>query len=586
MRTLRQNQRSGAWPWLKQPGLTAVAIITLALGACANTVISIVIAKNPPEMAQAIAQRLPLLAMMGKVVLFIACVSAAVLLLARGAARERDLAARVASGVGRGGSRAPLLIEGALVGLAGGGGGALLAQWALYVLQALSPPAWTQFNQIKIDARELGSALLTTVIVGLLFGLLLVWQASRIKRSPNDGAGAGRQMNRALNHACGALVILATALALTLMTCGGLLAKSFAHWRMVDPGFIVDDRMIVATALRADKYGSPEKRKIFFNQLLERLRELPGAQITDLGSEAPLSDNNYFALLFIADGWRAPGAREGRFPIHRFVNPEYFKSAGIELTQGRIFTAQDTGAAAPVVIINEAMARRYWPDASPVGRRLVALDEKVSREIVGVIRNDGASTHSAAGQSEIFLPDSQASLPPRFISVRADAVLGSVASETHEAVKAIDRGIHVRDISPRLPDLLAPERFKLILFGAIGVLALLLTPVGLYGLTAYIGAQSASASGFQAPGEAPFLDVRKLIMSQGLKLAMVGIIIGLGFSFAMSRVLGGMLYGVSLTDPLTFALMAALLGAALMLACYMQARRATKVYPVAALKRD
>jgi len=585
MRTLRQYQLSGSWPWLKQPGLTAVAIIALSLGAGANTVVSILIAKNPPEMAQAIAQRLPLLAVMGKVVLFIACVSAALLLLARGATRKRDLATRVASGVGRGGSRAPLLIEGALVGLAGWGGGALLAQGALYALLALSPPAWTQFNQIRLGASEIGSTLLATVVVGLLLGLLLVWQASRIERTPNDGAGAGRQMNRALNLACGALVILATALALTLMTCGALLAKSFAHWRMIDPGFIVDDRMIVATALRADKYGSPEKRKVFFDQLLERLRELPGAQITDFSSEAPLSDNNYFALLFIADGWRPPGVRVGQVPVHHFVNPEYFKSAGIEITQGRIFTAQDTGATAPVVIINEAMARRYWPDANPVGRRLVAPDEKLTREIVGVIRNVGASTHSAA-QSEMFLPDSQASLPPRFISVRADADLRSVASETHEAVKAIDRGIHVRDIPPRLPDLLAPERFKLMLFGAFGVLALLLTPVGLYGLMSYIGAQRARASGFQSLGEPPALDVRKLIMSQGLKLAMVGIIIGSGFSFAMSRVLGGMLYGVSLTDPLAFALTAALLGAALLLACYMQARRATKVDPVAALKRD
>jgi hypothetical protein len=260
---------------------------------------------------------------------------------------------------------------------------------------------------------------------------------------------------------------------------------------------------------------------------------------------------------------------------HHFVSPEYFKSAGIELTQGRIFNAEDTSAAALVVIINEAMARRYWPDESPIGRRLVAPADKVSREIVGVVRNAGATTQPGADQPEVFLPDLQASLPPRFISVRADTDLNTVTSETHKAVKAIDRGIHVGDIPPRASDLLAPERFKLVLFGAFSVLALLLAPVGLYGLMSYAVAQRALASGFQMAREAPARGVRKMIMSQGLKMAVVGIIIGLGISFAMSRVLGGMVYGVSLTDPLTFALMAALLGTTLLLACYLPARRAT-----------
>jgi putative ABC transport system permease protein len=393
-------------------------------------------------------------------------------------------------------------------------------------------------------------------------------------------------MNRVLNRACGALVILATALALTLMICGGLLAKSFAHSRLVDPGLIVDDRMIVVTALRTDKYGSPEKRKAFFDQLLERLRRLPGVEMTDVGSEAPLSDNNYFALLFLTEGRRTPVPREGRFTTHHFVSPEYFKSAGIELTQGRIFTSQDTSAAAPVVIINEAMARRFWPDASPIGRRLVAPDDKVSREIVGVVRNVSASTQAGADKAEMLLPDSQASLPPRFISVRAETDLYSVTSETHQAVKAIDRGIHVGDIPPRLPDLLAPERFKLALFGAFSVLALLLAPVGLYGLMSYAVAEGKLTSGFQLAREAPARDVRKMIMSQGLKLAIVGIIIGLGISFAMSRVLGGQVYGVSLTDPLTFALTAALLGTTLLLACYLPARRAAKVNSMVELRRE
>ena len=573
-----QDLRLGIRLLWKNRGFTAIAAISLALGIGANTAVSIVIAENPPGI------QLGILDVMGKVVLLIACVSVAALLLARGVTCEQDLPAGVASDVGRGASRLPLLTECALVALAGGIGGALLSQLGFKGLMAFSPPVQTQFNQIKLGGRMLGSTLLTAVIIGLLFGLLLILQASLIKRMTKGASGAARRMNQAMNLACGGLVILATALALTLMICGGLLAKSFAHSRLVDPGFIVDDRMIVATALRTDKYGSPEKRKVFFDQLLERLRRLPGVQMTDVSNESPLSDNTYFALLFLIEGGRAPAPREGRGAAHHFVSPEFFKSPGIELTQGRIFTPQDTSASTPVVIINEAMARRYWPDKGLIGRRLIAPGDKVSREIVGVVRNVSAPTQAGVDQLEMFLPDSQASLPPRFISVRAETDLNSVTSETHKAVKSIDRGIHVGDIPPRLPDLLAPERFKLVLFGALSVLALLLAPVGLYGLMSYAVAERTRTSGFQMTREAPARDVRKMIMSRGLKLAMAGIIIGLGISFAMSRVLGGQVYGVSLTDPLTFALMAALLGMTLFLVCYLRARQATKVDPMVALR--
>jgi len=359
--------------------------------------------------------------------------------------------------------------------------------------------------------------------------------------------------------------------------------KSFAHLRTADPGLNIDDTVMIATALRTDKYGSPAQREPFFAQLRERLRHLPGLQIEDFTNSFPLSDNQYFAVLFSIEGHSPAAQSTGRSFDYQTVSPEGLKSLGLRLTQGRMFTGRDTHTSTPVVILNQALARRYWPAENPIGERLIAPGDKFSREVVGIVSNGGAAEPN---QPQMFVPAAQAHLPSRFVTVRAQVPLLGLTAEVHKAVKAIDRGIHISDLLKRQTDVTTDDRFlraMLVMFAALG---LLLAPLGLYGVLSFSVAQRTPEFGIRLALGAQARDVLKLVLRQGLKLALAGIMFGLGMAFMVSRVMSGMLFGVGNVDPLTLVVNAVLLTAVALLACWIPARRATKVDPMIALRTE
>jgi putative ABC transport system permease protein len=303
----------------------------------------------------------------------------------------------------------------------------------------------------------------------------------------------------------------------------------------------------------------------------------------------PLSDAGLFALTFKAEGSTQPANFEDTFASFLVVTPDYFKSMGIQVAQGRPFNAQDAEGATPVVIVNEELARRYWPNESPIGKRLSSPLDKSTREIVGVVKTVKSQGLAADTSQEMFLPYRQVALTPSMLTLRAGANTAGLVSAVRSEVKALDPDLPLYDIKmmeERLADSVAKQRFTLVLFGVFAATALLLAAVGMFGVMNYAVTQRTHEIGVRMALGARRLDTLKLILRQGLILTLVGVAIGLAGALALTRLMSGMLYGLSATDPLTFAGVSALLTAVALLACLIPARRATKVDPMVALRYE
>jgi predicted permease len=531
-------------------------------------------------------QMLALLVAVG-FVLLIACANVANLLLARSATREKEIAIRASLGAGRWRIARQLLSESMLLAVIGGAVGLSLAYGLVALLVSFSPQGTPRLDEIGVDIRALGYAMAITVLTGLLFGTAPVWQLFKadLNQSLRDG-GKGLHVARSGRRALSALVVAETALALTLLVGAGLLIRSFIRLQRVDPGF--NPRNVLTAVMTLPLAIYPERNQIapFYGQLLESVKTLPGVQSAAAVSSLPLAGFDSDAG-FVIEGRPAPQPDQRPVAWISSVSPDYFRTMGMRLIAGREFTEYDNENAARVVIISEATARRHFPNEVPIGKRIGNGRPDGWREIVGVTADVKHFGLNQDARVSMFFPHRQQPARRMVVVARTAAEPMSLSSALRGAVASMDKNLAVSNISPMeeiTAQSIGQERFTLLLLGLFSALALLLAVAGIYGVMSYAVAQRTHEIGVRVTLGAQTRDVLKLVVTQGMTLVLAGAGIGLASAFALTRFIRGLLFGVSATDPMTYVGVAALLALVALVACYVPARRASKVDPMIALR--
>jgi len=526
-------------------------------------------------------------------VLLIACANVANLSLSKAAARRKELALRSALGAARGRIARQMLTEGVLLSVIGGALGALLAVWGTGALIAFVPEGIPRLAEAGVDWRVLGFTLALSVLTGLLFGLAPAWQAARLDLNEILKEG-GRGSTGARARARSLLVVAEIALALVLLVGAGLMIRSFRSLQQVETGFTAKQLLTMNFALTVtpDEAG---KARVFLDQLEDRLRRLPGVQAAAISNGLPFAgavEDSFFLA-----GENTTDPRAAKIAVVYLTSPDYLQAMGIRLLRGRYFTPQDRADSAPVAVIDETLARKHFPHTDPLGQRLTDLDVEPA-EIVGVVGHvkHAGLVGEAPVENQIYLPLAQVPPPklPRVagrlnLLVRTTGdPLGVVAAVRGQAqaLNANQPIYNARTMEQIVAGSIAGDRFSLALFALFAGLALALATVGVYGVMSNTVGQRTHEIGVRLALGAQPRRVLRLILNQGLRLTLIGIGAGLLVSFALTRLMQRLLYGVSPTDPLTFAGVALLLTLTALLACWIPARRATKVDPLIALRSE
>jgi putative ABC transport system permease protein len=532
-----------------------------------------------------------LLVLLGAVgfVLLIACANVANLMLARATARSKEIAIRAALGASRGRVIRQLLTESLLLATAGGAVGLLLGYWGVDLIVAVSPPGTPRLAEIGMDRQVLVFTLAISLLTGLLFGLAPALQASKpdLNDALKEGGRGGSDGSR-LSRMRGMLVVAEVALSLVVLIGAGLLVKSFMRLQDVKPGFNPANLLIFSVSLPGKDYGEAAGRRQFWEQLIHRLESLPGVEGIALANDLPIQGDDTTSYPTI-DGRDAANA-DDRFLMGRHViNAEYFKTLGVPLLKGREFAPSDTEGAPLVTIINETAARRIWPDEDAIGKRLKFGDQNSPwLEVVGVVADVKHNGLDAEPSLETYSPYLQETYPYMSVAVRSPDPTSLVAAVRGE-VQAInkDQPIHgVTTMDKILSESVAPRRFSTVLFALFAAVAMLLAAVGIYGVMSYAVTQRTREIGIRMALGANHKDVVGMIVAQGMKPAAFGIILGFGAAFLLTRLMASLLYGVSATDPVTFAAISLLLAVVALAANYVPARRAARVDPMIALRYE
>lgn len=538
------------------------------------------------------AMRSSLLILLGAVafVLLIACANVANLLLARATVRQKEIAVRAALGASRWRIIRQLLTESVLLSLIGGGIGLLLSLWLTKLLIALSPPNSPRFDEIRPDARVFAFTLGLTLITGLIFGLAPALQASRIdlnerlKEGGRSGGGASHNRVRSL------MMVSEIALSFMLLVGAGLLIKSFMHLRDVSPGFNPANVLSVRVAIPGAKYAQGEPRAQVLRQMTERIKSLPGVQSAGAVLSLPLGGDTFNVdRSYIREG-RPATPEESGGAAYLVATPDYFPTLNIPLVRGRGFTDQDTEQTTKVVVVNESMARLLWPGESPVGKHIIIWrDEKFPREIVGVVGDTKPSLDVEAGP-QMYVPYAQDSnWTGMSLVVRTSGEPTSLTAAVRNEIRQVDKGIpifNVKTMNEVLAISVGPRRTPMLLLTAFAGVALLLAMIGIYGVTSYHVTQRTQEIGIRMALGAQMRDVVKLVLKGGIALSLIGIGLGLVGAFALTRLLESLLFGVKPTDIATFIVVSLALLFTALVACYLPARRATKVDPLVALRYE
>jgi len=526
-------------------------------------------------------------------VLLIACANVANLLLARASARQREMAIRAALGASRWRVIRQLLSESLLLSTLGGLVGLLLAFWCTNLIKASTSLDIPRLDETRLDVKALGFTFLIALITGLIFGLAPAWQASRLalnetlKEGGRSGGGSQRQRLR------GALVIAEVALALVLLIGAGLMIRSFAHLQNVPLGFTPENVLTMRLTLPAAKYGQGAPRVNFFDQLLQRLHGVPGVIDASAVTELPLAGGGTWAEEVQLEG-RAPDGTPRSAGVNA-VLPRYFHTMGIPLLAGRDFTEQDRGAfwlgETPLTwIVNETFARRYWPNENPLGKRFRIGDNRNPfGTVIGVAGDVRSLSLEQEARPAFYVSHGHYSLPALTVVVRTSAPPEALTAALRAQVYALDPDLPVYNLRPLeqvVANAAGQPRFHTLLLGLFSAAAALLAAIGIYGVMTYTVTQRTHEIGIRLALGAQARDVRALVAGQGLKLALTGVALGLAAAFALTRLMKSLLYAVSPTDPLTFGVIALLLLSVALLACWLPARRATKVDPMIALRHD
>ncbi len=525
-------------------------------------------------------------------VLLIACANVANLLLARASSRRKEMAIRGALGAGRFRIIRQLLTESMLLSSLGGMLGFLVAIWGTPLLVSLIPEKVPRIHEINVDLRVLGFALLTSIVTGIVFGLAPALQASRIdlneslKESARGTTGGLRQ-----NRLRAFLIVSEVSLAVVLMIGAALLAKSFVRLLDVKPGFDPSQTLTMEVSLPTlppSKYTSEQEQAAFFQQVLERLSHSPGVTAAGAVLSLPLTGAEESTDLFI-EGRPKPSAEQRPEADYTVVTPDYFRVLQIPLLRGRQFTDRDNKDAPGVIIINDALARRYWPDEDPTGQRITIGFEKSPREIVGIVASVKQSTLSSGARPAMYLPHLQLPTGGMSIVIRTSGDPMSLAILARTQIHSVDPGIpvtNIRTMDEIFSASVAQQRFSMLLVGVFGALALVLAAIGIYGVMGYTVTQRKHEIAVRMALGAKTSQVLRLILKDGLVLASLGVGIGLAGAFALTRLMSSLLFDVKPTDTQTFIAVSALLILVALLACFIPARRATKVDPLVALRYE
>jgi len=520
-------------------------------------------------------------------VLLIACANIANLLLARATARHRELSIRTALGASRARLVRQLLTESILLGLAGGAAGLLLARYGLDLLLALAPSNLPRTNDIHLDASVLIFSLALSALTGVIFGIAPALLAAHTDVQEGLKQGA-RGSTDARGRLRGALVVVEVAFALVLLGGAGLLARSFMRLTHVDPGFAPEHATVLRLALPEKKYEKSEQQLAFADALLSRLRVLPGVQAAGLTHSLPLISD--WVLGFKIEG--RPEVRPADLPNTNYysVTPDYFPAMGIRLIRGRLFNQHDDARAPRVAIINETLARQFFPNEDPIGKRiLVTNGPDVWRQIVGIVGDIKQYGVDKETTSQTYEPYAQYPFRSLNVVLRTNDSGASLVGALRPAVYAVDKDQPVGTIQPLAEILgatIAKQRFAMLLLIVFSSVALVIAAVGIYGVMAYSVVQRTGEFGIRMALGAQRSDVLRLVLSYAGKLVSLGLVIGLGATFAASRLMGSMLFQTNVHDPLTFSLTTSLLAAVAIAACLLPARRATRVNPIEALRTE
>jgi putative ABC transport system permease protein len=537
-----------------------------------------------------------LLVLLGAVgfVLLIACANVANLLLARAASRHKEVAIRTALGAGRLRIVRQLLTESLLIALSGGAIGLLLAMWGVDLLVASTPVDIPRLREVGLDWRVLSFTLFVSVLTGIVFGLAPALQASKIElnevlKEGGRGSTEGIMRNRVRSF----LVVSEVALSLVLLVGAGLLIKSFMRLREVDPGF--DAKNLLTTSLTPSraKYPDAERQNNFYREVLGRIQSLPGVDAAGYVDPLPLSGNSS-SVTFTVEGQEvAPGRLFSS--NRRMISPDYFRAMRIPLLEGRAFNEHDTKDSPLVLIVNETFARRFFPGADPIGKRVLigASPENPNpppHEIVGVVgdvHHEGLDTEAGP---EYYVSYNQTPLRHGSLVVRTTrGDQSGMAASLRSAIKQVDQEQYIPRIEPMeqlLAESFARRRFNMLLLAVFAFVALLLAAVGIYGVMSYSVTRRTHEIGIRIALGAQAGDVVRMVVRQGMTLVLVGLLLGLTGAFAVTRIMASLLFGVSPTDALTFIAVSVLLAGIALLACLIPARRATRVDPMVALREQ
>ena len=528
-------------------------------------------------------------------VLLIACANVANLILMRGITREKEMGIRTALGAGRLRLVRQLLAENLVIFLLGGVVALFPAWWGLKILVSMVPGSIARsipsLLEMRLDFPSVGFSILFAVVAGLVIGLAPALQISTVKVQENLREGGRGSFAAGKQRLRNFLVVMEVALSLVLLVTTGLLVRSFRELLDVNPGFNTGNLLAMSITLPSDRYPGQEEQVNFFRQTLARIEAMPGAESAAIVNSLPFSTSNS-AGRFVIEGRPLPEPNDVPRTDIRHISPGYFRTLGIPVLQGHEFSGQDRSGQPNVVVVNHTLARRYFPDEIPLGKRIrFRLNDPDAPwwEIVGVV---GAVKHSDLRweeEAETYLPFAQASRSSMTLAVRTSVPPLSLAEAARTAVQAVDPDQPVYGVTSMenlvLQSLLA-QRFALLLMIAFAGVALTLATVGLYGVIAYSAGRRTHEIGIRMALGAKRASILRMVLGQGLGLVLIGIGIGLAATFAVTRFLESMLFGVSPTDPLALLGGSAFLALVALLACYVPARRATKVDPMVALRYE
>ena len=529
-------------------------------------------------------------------VLLIACANVSMLSLARAEARQKEIAIRLAVGAGRIRIIRQLLTEGALLSVLGGTVGLLSAGWGIDALRAIAPPNIPRLDEVSVDGTVLGFVLIVSLVTAGIFGLVPGLQASRpdlqasLKEGVTVSASPGRRRTRRL------LVVSEVALALMLLIGAGLMIKSFSRLLNLDPGFNPKNVLTARLSLPSARYQQKQQVDAFYSQLVQRIEAIPGVEVVGLGSHLPLSGVNSNAS-FEIEGRPRMSEDVIQNADYRMVSRDYFRALGVTVLKGRYFTEADREDAPGALIINSTMATNYFPGEDPVGKRVnLGTPGSPWLTIVGIVNDVKHNALTAGPKAEMYFLHSQHAYAnpfgvwrPMMLAVRTTVDPLSVSGSLKEAVQTLDKDLPVarlQALDQIVSSSIAQARFAMLLMTIFSLVALALAAAGVYGVVSYSVAQRTREIGIRMALGAQPRQVLRLVIGQGMSPALLGVAIGLVGALALTRLIQTLLFVVSATDPLTFASVAVLLAVVAFLACYLPARRATRVEATVALRHQ